>query len=325
MSDSLNWDEFRIVWAIADSQSLYGAAERLGFNHSTMFRRLTALEARLGLKLFERDRSGYRPTAAGEDMVALASLMGDTIAEFERRVGNRELRLAGQVRLSTAEPIAWLVLPKALAEFRTGYPGVHVEISTSSAAPDLFSGQTDIVLRVLPTPPPAELTGKRVAGAAWAVYASPDLIPLGEEERLATAPWVVTTPGVCAPQAQRWMMRHVEPARQVAQANSLVVLAELAARGVGAALLPCLIGDAKAELRRIGAIVAEAEGELWLAATPAALQKARVRALYDFLSQEIEASARVVRRRNHVGGLMSRKARLRKACLIVVSCVTSGA
>ena len=70
MSDSLNWDEFRIVRAIAESHSLYGAAERLGLNHSTMFRRLTALETRLGFKLFERERSGYRPTAGGEDMVA---------------------------------------------------------------------------------------------------------------------------------------------------------------------------------------------------------------------------------------------------------------
>ena len=65
MSDALNWDEFRIVKAIAETQSLAGAAERLGLNHSTMFRRLTALEARLGVRLFERERSGYRPTRGG--------------------------------------------------------------------------------------------------------------------------------------------------------------------------------------------------------------------------------------------------------------------
>src|SRR3569623_443792 len=105
MSDSLNWDEFRIVRAIAETQTLYGAAERLGLNHSTMFRRLTALAPRLGFKLFERERSGYRPTAAGEDMVALATVMGDTIAEFERRVTNQDMQLTGVVRLNTVEPL----------------------------------------------------------------------------------------------------------------------------------------------------------------------------------------------------------------------------
>ena len=90
-----NWDEFRIVKAIAETQSLAGAAERLGLNHSTMFRRLTALEARLGLRLFDRERSGYRRTAAGEDMVALATLMGGLIAEFERRCGRRRSQVDG--------------------------------------------------------------------------------------------------------------------------------------------------------------------------------------------------------------------------------------
>jgi DNA-binding transcriptional LysR family regulator len=288
MSGSLNWDEFRIVRAIAESQSLYGAAERLGLNHSTMFRRLAALETRLGFKLFERDRSGYRPTAAGEDMVSLATLMGDTIAEFERRVGSQDLQLTGQVRLSTADSIAWLVLPRAIAEFRSIYPGVNVEISSGPAPLDLFDGQIDIALRVLQPPLSSELMGKRVASVAWAVYASPNLIAPGDVARLASAPWVTATQGACQPQAHRWIARNVEPTRQVAQTNSVVVMAELAARGVGAALLPCLVGDARPELARVGGLVSEAAGELWLVASPAALNKGRVRVLYDFLMQEVE-------------------------------------
>jgi DNA-binding transcriptional LysR family regulator len=54
MNGTLNWDEFRLVKAIAESQSLVGAAERLGLNHSTIFRRLTALEAAIGVRLFDR-------------------------------------------------------------------------------------------------------------------------------------------------------------------------------------------------------------------------------------------------------------------------------
>ena len=62
----------------------------------------------------------------------------------------------------------------------------------------------------------------------------------------------------------------------------------MAAAGVGAALLPCLVGASKRQLRRIGDAVLEVTGEVWLAAAPQALLKARVRALYDFLAAEIE-------------------------------------
>ena len=82
MSAKLSWDEFRLVKAIADSRSLAGAAELLGLNHSTVFRRLAALETTIGARLFERSRSGYQPTAAGDEMIALAT----TMADLHRRV-----------------------------------------------------------------------------------------------------------------------------------------------------------------------------------------------------------------------------------------------
>jgi len=205
-----------------------------------------------------------------------------------RRVGTGDLQFTGNVRLSTVEAIGCLVLPKALADFRAAYPGLQVELSVNVAPLELFAGQNDLALRVLQSPPPPELSGKRIAGASWAVYASPSLIPVGDEARLATAPWVTLAPGVCQQMALQWITRHVEPSRQVATVSSLMILAKLAEAGVGAALLPCLVGGSKRELRRIGDIVSEAEGEIWLVAAPQALQKARVRALYDFLAAELE-------------------------------------
>jgi DNA-binding transcriptional LysR family regulator len=215
--------------------------------------------------------------------------MGDTIAEFERRIGSQDLQFTGIVRLNTVEAIGCLILPKVLADFRAAYPGLQVELSVSVAPLELFAGMNDLALRVLQGPPPPELSGRKVAGASWAVYASPALIPVGEEERLATAPWVTLSPGVCQQLALQWINRNVEPSRQVATVGSLMVLAHLVEAGVGAALLPCLVGASKPELRQIGEIVSEADGEIWLVAAPQALKKARVRALYDFLATELES------------------------------------
>jgi molybdate transport repressor ModE-like protein len=80
----LSWDDFRQVKAIADSGSLNAAAQALGINHSTAFRRLGQIEQRLGSRLFKRERTGYSLTPAGEEMVRLAERMEQDVASFAR-------------------------------------------------------------------------------------------------------------------------------------------------------------------------------------------------------------------------------------------------
>src|ERR1700674_463563 len=103
MNAELSWDEFRLVKAISDSRSLGGAAGVLGLNHSTVFRRLAALETAVGARLFERSREGYRPRPAGDEMIALATTMAESIIEFERRVAGRDIRPTGQLRITAVE------------------------------------------------------------------------------------------------------------------------------------------------------------------------------------------------------------------------------
>src|SRR3546814_16429800 len=90
MTDALttiSWDDFRLIKAIADARGLPGAAAQTGLNHSTVFRRLGQIETALGSALFERNRSGYAITPAGEEIVALRS--------EERRVGTECVSTSG--------------------------------------------------------------------------------------------------------------------------------------------------------------------------------------------------------------------------------------
>lgn len=286
MTEPLNWDEFRIVRAIAEAQSLSGAAELLGLNHSTLFRRLAAMETRLGLRLFERERSGYRPTAAGEDMVALATLMGDTIAEFERRVSHNDLRLSGRVRVTALTSLGALALPPILTGLAGVHPGLHVEVILTESVLDLERGEADVALRSLQRPPPEGMTGRRIAALPWALYAAPAL--MAEGGPAANAPWLAPMDGCGPPQARRWFDRNIESWRRVASASDEAMLAELAACGLGVALLPCYLGAAKPALRRVGKADAELDSQLWLVAHERALRSPRVGAVYDFLAAELE-------------------------------------
>ena len=148
MDGTLDWDEFRLVKAIADSGSLVGAADKLGVNHSTVFRRLTALEAAIGVRLFERSRSAYQPTAAGEAMINVASDVGESIVEFERNVARRDIKPAGVLRVTTIDSLAIYVLPPILNLFRETYPGVALDIILSSQDLSLSRRGAEVALRV---------------------------------------------------------------------------------------------------------------------------------------------------------------------------------
>ncbi len=125
MSDAsklLAWDDFRLIKAIAETRTLPAAATALGLNHSTVFRRLGQIEAALGLKLFERHRSGYVATPAGEEMAQLAVRLDDDISAFAIRLAGQEIKPAGELRVTTktrcwsicsrrSSPASWLSAP----------------------------------------------------------------------------------------------------------------------------------------------------------------------------------------------------------------------
>jgi uncharacterized protein (TIGR00369 family) len=80
----LSWDDLRIVKAVADAKSLGGTAKALAIDPSTVFRKLSQIEQRLGTRLFKRGRASTTPTAPGERMAHLAARMEQDVAAFER-------------------------------------------------------------------------------------------------------------------------------------------------------------------------------------------------------------------------------------------------
>jgi DNA-binding transcriptional LysR family regulator len=110
-STKLRWDELRLVLTIGQSGTLSGGARRLTIDHSTAFRRLGALEARLGVRLFDRAREGYVATPAGEAVIAAATSFDETVGELERRLAGQDLRPSGTVRVTTTDTLLCLLAP----------------------------------------------------------------------------------------------------------------------------------------------------------------------------------------------------------------------
>src|SRR5688500_5027473 len=215
--DSIDWDDLRVALAVADTGSLAGAARALNVNHTTALRRLDALEARLNTRLFDRQRSGYLPTEAGELLAQEARAIAPRVADIERPLLGRDLRLTGSVRVTTAFVTMAYLLPQALAAFARAQPGIEVEIAESGVLLDLSRRQADVAIRIS-NQVPEHWVGRTLGTVQYRVYARRGATHLPQQVTpiatlLAEAPWIAferETPNSYG----RWMRQHI-PQQQV--------------------------------------------------------------------------------------------------------------
>ena len=114
----MRWDDLRLALAVARGHGLAGAATQLGVDPSTVFRRLGALEARLGVRLFDRRAAGWPPTPAGDRLLDAAERMEAEALELDRELTGRDQRLSGKLRVTSSETLAFRLLPPMLATLR---------------------------------------------------------------------------------------------------------------------------------------------------------------------------------------------------------------
>ncbi len=291
MNPDLSWDEFRLVKSIADARSLVGAAERLGVNQSTVYRRLAAVEAAVGARLFDRSRAGYEPTSAGEDMIALAATMAASIVEFERRVAGRDVKLTGELSVTVPIGIGLHFMPPIVAGFQASNPGVIIELILSNETLDLSRRGADVAVR-LTNDPPETLVGRRICTARWCVYRRWDAA--GDAETPEPVAFIGYGDALGPASGRRWIEANVDPGRIAARANSAHCMLELARQGVGAALLPCYLGDSSPDLVRVGYLLPELDAGLWTLTHADLRRAARVRAFMDFAAAELIKHRRVI-------------------------------
>ncbi|MDF2232459.1 LysR family transcriptional regulator [Albimonas sp. CAU 1670] len=272
---SLSWEDFRLVGAVAETGSLPAAARRLELSHSTVFRRLARIEEAVGAPLFERGREGYVATPAGEEMVAAAEAMAEGAAAFASRIEKREIAPAGDLRIATSDALLQALLTPLLADFRRDYPEVRLELALGNRSLNLSRRDADVAVRATDRPPET-LVGRRVAGLGWALYAAVDA-PLAA----AAGPWVGPSDELAdLPSAA--LTRARAPRGEAAwRVNSVIAMAEAIGQGAGVGYLPCFVGDARLDLRRLGSPEPELAAGLWLLTHPDLRRAPRVRAFLD--------------------------------------------
>jgi DNA-binding transcriptional LysR family regulator len=288
-----DWDDLRYFLAVARSGSTLAASKNLKVSQATVSRRITMLEEALGTTLFVRSPNGYTLSVRGEAMLPHVEEVERSIDALANSVEAELRRLGGTVRLTTVESAANVWLMPAIAAFRAQHPAVVAEVIVDDRAFDLSNGEADIAIRFGNPPQDDNLIIRRIVELHESVYVRRDLAEeLGLPdtfEDLARYPMVGFS-GLGLGPIGRWQQSLGPDVNFVHRANTLSAVISAIKAGMGAAVIPCLIGDTQASLVRMFPPIPELTTPGWLVTTANARQQPHIRALIDFIADFIRQS-----------------------------------
>jgi DNA-binding transcriptional LysR family regulator len=165
LRDGMDWNDAQFFLTLARLGSVRAAGKVLGVSHSTVARRVEALEVHLGTRLFDRSQDGYVLTATGRQMVPVVERVAVELAEVERIAVGQDERLAGIVAVTCGDNVVAALLLAALSDFCIAHPEVSLQVTVDGRPFDLARRETDVAVRVLASGvgPPEYLLGTRVA------------------------------------------------------------------------------------------------------------------------------------------------------------------
>lgn len=285
-AQQLDWSDYQFVLAVGRTGTLSAAARTLGVNHSTVFRRINAIEKKLGVRLFERLPNGYAMTPAGEEMLSGAVRIEEEIITLERQLSGQDLRLSGHLRVTTTDTLWQKLLAPHFAAFIEKYPDIQLEVNIAGEFLNLTKRETDVALR--PTSnPPENLIGRHLCDIASAVYAANDYLQMNPKPDLSTHAWLAPDDSLAHLSSIRWLTKNHPQARIVLRCNSLTGLLAAAKAGIGLVILPCFMGDSEPDLRRVTEPDSALSVGLWLLSHADLRRTARVRTFMSFITDKI--------------------------------------
>jgi DNA-binding transcriptional LysR family regulator len=257
----MDWDDLRFFLAVARAGSTISAARTLSVNQTTVARRIAELERALGVRLFERQRDGYRLRPDAQPLLAVAEQAESALGAFVELGGALE-RGASRLRVTTNEPLANVVLAPAIRSFRAGRPGVQIDMVISPRVLDLAKGEADIALRAAPEAGGPDIVARRVGDAYWGVYCSRDYARLAGVPQTLEALTDHTIVVIDDPSGSR-LAQLCRPAalRFEATLNDACVAARA---GLGVTSVPCVLGESLPDFVRCF-VQPEPITPLWLA------------------------------------------------------------
>lgn len=281
----MHWDDARIFLAVAREGSFSNAAKRLGVQHSTVSRRIRALEEKLAAPLIERKASGYVLTEAGQELETSALRIEKELLSFEGAIGNHADDAAGELRVTAILNMASTILMPYFARFSAAYPKIQLNVQVTNDSVRLSEREADVAIRQTNNPGET-LIGTRLTTIASAVYGSRRYCAALRSGKVAEK-WI----GVdCCDNHRNWTKQAWPQADHEFYVDETSLTLAALKEGLGVGFLPCFLGDSDPDLERFREPESQHELGLWLLYHCDLRNTKRVTLFREHMKQEIEAA-----------------------------------
>jgi len=285
-----NPDDLLILLAVSRSGKFTTAAQALGLNHTTVSRRIAALEKALGGRVLARTAGGWEVTELGAEAVLVAERIETAVGALGPSDGAPD-PITGVVRMTATDGFSAYIAAPAVARLRRDHPGLSVEIVTVTRRALQQRSGLDIEV-VVGTPQVHRAEAIRLGEYRLGMYASraylADNGTPGSIEELTQHQLVYFVDSMLQVDDLDAPRRLVPSMRDGLSSTNVFVHVEATRAGAGVGFLPCFMADRHADLVRL---LPSDFAELlpyWMVLRPDSMRRPAVAAVVQALREETE-------------------------------------
>jgi len=288
-----DWDDLRFFLAVARVGRLTVAARRLGADHATVSRRITALEDALKAKLFERRPQGYALTEHGERLLSKAEAIETQALAVSSEIGGADLALSGTVRIGAPDGFGAMFLAPRTANLAEQYPDLEMQIVAMPRLLSLSKREADIAISLAP-PKEGKIVARRLTDYKLGVFATQAYLdqhkPINEPDDLQDHTVIGYIDDLIFTPELDYLDEVSKGMRAKLQSSSLVAQMQAALAGAGVVILPYYVASSDSRLIQILPEKATFTRSYWLIVHADLKDIARIRATMDFLVREVKGA-----------------------------------
>lgn len=288
----MDWDHARMFLAAARAGQFLAAARQLRVDHATVGRRISALEATLGAKLFERRTNGCVLTPAGERFLAAAERMEAEMLRVHAELSETDVEVAGTVRVGAPDGFGTLFLSGRLGRLMARHPRLAIQLVPLPRTFSLSKREADIAI-VIDRPEEGRLHVRKLTDYTLSFYAAKHYLaeygqPAGFDD-LPAHPLVTYVQDLQFAASLNYFPQGFEPRFRRFECAGVLGQFEAVRSGAGIGILHDYHADGDERLVRV-LPETSIQRTYWLLTHDDTRMLARVRAVADFITEEVTAS-----------------------------------
>lgn len=286
----MDWDQLRFFLELARAGRLVIAARRLEVDHTTVSRKVQALEKKLGMALFLREPDGYKLTEAGRDLLPQVEAMESAYVGIAQSLTpGSDQQLSGLVRVGATEGYGSTILASQLTRLSQRHPDLKVELLAVPRALQLSRNEADIVI-TLERPERGPFIITRLTDYSLRLYASHGYLaqhsPIHQREQLKGHSFVSYVDDLLYSKELLFLDEVVKPARTPLRSTSILAQQQMVAAGAGLAILPAFAADQNRALVPVLPDAIHFTRTFWMLMPIELKDIARMRTTWNFLREQ---------------------------------------